>query len=95
MAKCAIKKFIFVTSSATAQVIFSKVCGCYMARLTLSKNSNSASLTILLYRLFTLLSTDGDNNNASATVTVTNFHAHISLNEHLRCESDAKFQTLP
>jgi len=25
----------------------------------------SASLTILLYRLFTLLSTDGDNNNAS------------------------------
>ena len=45
--------------------ISSKVCGCYMARLTLSKNSNSASLTILLYRLFTLLSTDGDNNNAS------------------------------
>jgi len=29
------------------------------------KNSNSAYLTILLYRLFTLLSTDGDNNNAA------------------------------
>jgi len=29
------------------------------------KNSNSASLTILLYRLFTLLPTDGDNNNAA------------------------------
>ena len=45
--------------------ISSKVCGCYMARLTLSKKSNSTSLTILLYRLFTLLSTDGDNNNAA------------------------------
>jgi len=45
--------------------ISSKVCECYMSRLTLSKNSNSASLTIVLYRLFTLLSTDGDNNNAS------------------------------
>ena len=49
--------------------ISSKVCGCYMARLTLSKNSNSASLTIMLYRLFTLLSTDGDNNNASGNNT--------------------------
>jgi len=29
------------------------------------QKSNSASLTILLYRLFTLLSTDGDNNNTS------------------------------
>jgi len=48
--------------------ISSKVCGCYMARLTLSKNSNSASLTILLYRLFTLLSTDGDNNNAAVII---------------------------
>ena len=45
--------------------ISSKVCGHYMVRLTLSKNSNSASLTILLYRLFTPLSTDGDNNNVS------------------------------
>jgi len=45
--------------------ISSKVCVCCMARLTLSKNSNSASLTVLLYRLFRLLSHDGDNNNAS------------------------------
>ena len=43
----------------------SKVCGCYMARLTLSKNSKSASLTTVLYRLFTLLSHDGDNNSTS------------------------------
>ena len=45
-----------------------------MARLTLSKNSNSASLTILLYRLFTLFSTDGDNNfgsNLSSVNTVS------------------------
>ena len=45
--------------------ISSKVCGCYMARLTLSKNSKSASLTTVLYRLFTLLSHDGDNNSTS------------------------------
>jgi len=53
--------------------ISSKVCGCYMARLTSSKNSNSASLTILLYRLFTLLSTDGDNNNASVIMELFYF----------------------
>jgi len=46
--------------------ICSKVCGCYMVRLTLSKNSNSASLTILLYLdCLHSLSHDGDNNNAS------------------------------
>ena len=52
-----------------------------MARLTLSKNSNSASLTILLYRLFTLLSTDGDNNNASVTILNS-----TQLSKHVRTQ---------
>jgi len=63
----------------TFKNISSKVCGCYMARLTLSKNSNSASLTILLYRLFTLLSITHSTQRAATHAFVKQLSVRVCL----------------